>query len=145
MACQSLDMNQASRKSESTAAPAVRVDKWLWAARFFKTRSLASTAVKGGKVEIDGHKAKPSANVRAGQQLRITKGEVVFEIDIVDVSDKRGPATQAETLYSETEASRERRAERAAERRAARISMPRPTSRPDKKQRRQLRRFKHGD
>ena len=145
MACQSLDMSQASRKSESSAGPAVRVDKWLWAARFFKTRSLASTAVKGGKIEVNGHKAKPSATLRPGHRLRVTKGEVVFEVEVADVSDKRGPANQAEALYTETEASRERRAERAAERRAARISMPRPTARPDKKQRRELRRFKHGD
>lgn len=145
MACQSLGMSNASRKSQPTTTPAVRIDKWLWAARFFKTRNLASTAVKGGKVEIDDYKAKPSAAVRAGQRLRVTKGETVFEVDIDDVSDQRGPASQAETLYTETQASREYRAERAAERRAARLSMPRPAGRPDKKQRRQLRRFKHGD
>lgn len=138
-------MSQSSCKSQSSAAPAVRVDKWLWAARFFKTRNLASTAVKGGKVEIDGHKAKPSAALRAGQRLRMTKGEMVFEVDIEAVSEQRGPAEQAQMLYTETEASRQRRAERAAERRAARLSTPRPTTRPDKKQRRQLRRFKHGD
>lgn len=145
MACQSFVMSNATRKSESAATPTARIDKWLWAARFFKTRSLASTAVKGGKVEIDSHKAKPSAVVRAGQRLRVTKGEMVFEVDIDDVSDQRGPASQAETLYTETRVSRENRAERAAERRAARLSMPRPSGRPDKKQRRQLRQFKHGD
>lgn len=137
-------MSQASRKSD-TSSSTVRIDKWLWAARFFKTRSLASSAVKGGKVEIDGHNAKPSATVRPGQHLRVTKGEAVFEVEIEAVSDQRGPASQAQALYSETEESRKRRTERAAERRAARLSMPRPAARPDKKQRRQLRRFKHGD
>lgn len=139
MSDESRNVNPESQQS------AVRIDKWLWAARFFKTRSLASTAVKGGKVELDGHKAKPSSNVRAGQSLRVTKGEAVFEVDIDAVADKRGPASQAQALYTETEASVERRTEQAAERRAARLSMPRPSGRPDKKQRRQLRRFKHGD
>jgi ribosome-associated heat shock protein Hsp15 len=138
-------MSSKSRKPQAASPPSVRIDKWLWAARFFKTRSLAATAVKGGKVEIDGHNAKASAAVHPGQQLRVTKEEMVFEIEINAVSDKRGPASQAQTLYTETTASRERRAERATERRAARASMPRPSGRPDKKQRRQLRRFKHGD
>lgn len=124
---------------------AVRVDKWLWAARFFKTRSLATTAIKGGHIELDGHKAKASAAVRAGQMLRIKKGEQRFEVEVVDVADKRGPATQAEQLYRETPESQSRRADAAAERRAARLAMPRPDSRPDKKSRRRLRRFKQGD
>ncbi|WP_348762234.1 S4 domain-containing protein [uncultured Salinisphaera sp.] len=124
---------------------AVRVDKWLWAARFFKTRSLATTAIKGGHIELDGHKAKASAAVRAGQMLRIKKGEQRFEVEVVDVADKRGPATQAEQLYRETPESQGRRADAAAERRAARLAMPRPDSRPDKKSRRRLRRFKQGD
>ena len=124
---------------------AVRVDKWLWAARFFKPRSLATTAIKGGHIELDGHKAKASAAVRAGQMLRIKKGEQRFEVEVVDVADKRGPATQAEQLYRETPESQGRRADAAAERRAARLAMPRPDSRPDKKSRRRLRRFKQGD
>ncbi|WP_423823111.1 S4 domain-containing protein [Salinisphaera sp. SPP-AMP-43] len=139
MSDESRNVNPASQSS------AVRIDKWLWAARFFKTRSVASTAVKGGKVELDGHKAKPSSTVRAGQRLQVTKGEVVFEVEIDAVAEKRGPASQAQALYTETQASVERRTEQAAERRAARLSMPRPSARPDKKQRRQLRRFKHGD
>lgn len=137
-------MSRTHQKSDAQT-DAVRIDKWLWAARFFKTRSLASDAVKGGKVEIDGHRAKPSSAVRAGQRLHISKGETAFEIDVAAVSEHRGPASEAQALYTETEGSRQRRSERAAERRASRLSMPRPTSRPDKKQRRQLRRFKHGD
>ena len=123
----------------------MRVDKWLWAARFFKTRSMASTAVKGGKIEVDGHNAKPSTNVRAGQQLSINKGDVSFVVDVQDVADKRGPAPAAQALYTETAQSIALRAERAEESRVARISMPQPVFRPDKKQRRQLRRFKQGD
>lgn len=138
-------MSNRSRKSETQSPAAVRIDKWLWAARFFKTRSLASTAVKGGKVEIDGHNAKPSATVRSGQLLRVTKSETTFEVEIEAASDKRGPASQAQALYTETATSRERRTEQAAERRAAKLSMPRPSKRPDKKQRRKLRQFKHGD
>ena len=140
-------MSQKSGKSSSEAVvgdPSVRVDKWLWAARFFKTRSLASTAVKGGKIKVNGHNAKPSTSVRAGQRLSVSKGDVLFEVDVQDVSDKRGPASDAQALYLETPASVEHRQAQAEERRAARMSMPRAIGRPDKKQRRQLRRFKEG-
>lgn len=146
--CHSLRMSRKSGKSDTMATPsdaAVRVDKWLWAARFFKTRSAASTAVKGGKIKADGHNAKPSTSVRAGQRLSISKGDELFEVDVQDVSDKRGPASQAHALYAETPESNERRRERAAERRVANVSVPRSIGRPDKKQRRQLRRFKEGD
>ena len=125
--------------------PSVRVDKWLWAARFFKTRSLASKAVKGGKVEVNGHRAKASTGVHVDDRLEITKGETAFEIDVRDLSDKRGPASVASQLYTETPASRDARERQAEERRAARLSMPRPAIRPDKKQRRALRRFKQGE
>lgn len=123
----------------------MRVDKWLWAARFFKTRSLAANAVKGGKVHVNDHRAKPSASLRTGDRLSVTKGEVAYEIVVEGLSDKRGPASVAAALYTETPASVAYRGQRAAERNAARISMPRPSVRPDKKQRRQLRRFKQGD
>ena len=123
----------------------VRVDKWLWAARFFKTRSLASKAVKGGKVHVNGHRAKASTGVHIDDRLDITKGEVTFEIDVLDLSDKRGSAAIAATLYAETPASLETRQRQAEERRVARASMPRPDIRPDKKQRRALRRFKQGE
>jgi len=144
--CHSLRMSQSPRKpADRVETTSVRVDKWLWAARFFKTRSLASAAVKGGKIEIDGHNAKPSTGVRAGQRLSITKGELHFEVDVHAVSEKRGPASQAEALYVETPQSIEQRRAAAAERRAAHLTMPRPIGRPDKKQRRQLRRFKTGE
>ena len=139
-------MSSRSRKPEDVADTApVRVDKWLWAARFFKTRSLASTAVKGGKIELDGHNAKPSTGLRPGHRLHITKGELHFEVDVLAVSEKRGPASQAQALYAETPESVERRAAAAAERKAAQMTMPRTIGRPDKKERRQLRRFKTGE
>ena len=125
--------------------PRVRVDKWLWAARFFKTRSQATTAVNGGKVHINDHRAKPAHGIKVGDRLRITKGEQVFEIDVTELSDQRGPATVAQTLYIETAESKQAREQEAMQRRAARMSIPRPTHRPDKRDRRRLRRFKHGE
>lgn len=123
----------------------VRLDKWLWAARFFKTRSQASAAVKGGHVHLNGRRVKASASVRAGDAVHVTKGSVAFEIEVTALSEKRGPAVQAQQLYTETPASIAAREQAAAERRVARSSMPRPAARPDKKQRRQLRRFKEGE
>jgi len=137
--CHSLRMSQAAHNSS------VRVDKWLWAARFFKTRSLAAKAVKGGHVQVNEQRAKASVGVHVDDRLRVSKGEAVFEIDVLGLSEQRGPAAQAMQLYAETAASREQREAGAAERRAARLSMPRPAARPDKKQRRQLRRFKQGE
>lgn len=139
-------MSDSKRKSDSDSADeAVRVDKWLWAARFFRTRSLASKAVKGGKVHINAQRAKASSAVRVGDRLDITKGETAFAVDVRDLAVQRGPAQVAQTLYAETEASRERREARAEERRAARIAIPRPSGRPDRKDRRALRRFKQGE
>ncbi len=117
----------------------VRIDKWLWAARFFKTRSLAQQAVKGGHVEINGHGCKPARGIVAGDRLRITRGEVVFEILVDAVSERRGPATEAQQLYTETEESAQRRARRAEERRLGQQAGP--SRRPDKRQRRRIRSF----
>lgn len=120
----------------------VRLDKWLWAARFFKTRSQASTAVKGGHVHLNGQRAKPSVNVSSGDRLRVTKGPVNFVVDVTGLADKRGPATVAQTLYAETQDSITRREADAEARRLARMSTPQPDRRPDKRQRRKLRQFK---
>lgn len=120
----------------------VRLDKWLWAARFFKTRSQAVAAIKGGHVHANGQRSKPSAGVVVGDRLRITKGAIVFVVDVVGLADKRGPAAVAQMLYVETQDSIEARAAAAEARRLARMSTPQPNRRPDKKQRRQLRRFK---
>lgn len=87
----------------------IRVDKWLWAARFFKTRTLASDAVDGGKVQLNGNRVKPAKEVKAGDRLAITVGDQRWDIEVLALSDKRGPASQARLLYAEDEASQKRR------------------------------------
>ncbi|HEX7047042.1 MAG TPA: S4 domain-containing protein [Gammaproteobacteria bacterium] len=123
----------------------IRLDKWLWAARFFKTRALAQEAVSGGKAHVNGERAKPSRHLEPGDCLEITKGEQRFVVLVERLSDKRGPAKVAETLYTETEESRKRREEAAAQRRLVRQSSPHPERKPDKKQRRHIIRFKSGE
>ncbi len=120
-------------------ASTVRLDVWLWAARFFKTRALARQAVETGKVEIGGQRAKPARPVRARDALRIARGDQVFEIRVLKVSDVRGPAATAQTLYEESEASRVAREARLAESRAARAGYRPPEGRPDKRARRLIR------
>lgn len=123
----------------------VRIDKWLWAARFFKTRALAKDAITGGKVHLDGDRVKVSRGVGVGDRLEITKGEQRFEIIVRGLSETRGPASVAETLYEETTASRGRREEQSTMRRLLHQSAPHPEGKPDKKQRRSIIRFKTGD
>lgn len=131
------------RRSDRPAmTDAVRIDKWLWAARFFKTRTLARDAVRGGHVAVNGQRCKPARDVTAGDRLRITRGQVVFEIEVLAVAETRGPATRARALYAESEESRRRRTEEAARRRAERASAPVPDGRPDKRQRRALQRLR---
>ncbi len=124
-----------------TENAAVRLDKWLWAARFYKTRALAVEAINGGHVHLNGHRVKPSRKVEAGDALRIRKGEDVFQIEIRDVSDKRGPATRARQLYEETPRSIEARERQRAERRVLAAAAGRPAKRPDKRARRRIIRF----
>lgn len=119
----------------------VRVDKWLWAARFFKTRSIAQTAINGGKVHIEGRRAKTSSKILIGQQLMIRQGHDIKEIVVNELSDKRGPATTAAALYTETESSLQKRLE-AANIRKLQPSTSTDHSKPNKKQRRQIIRFK---
>jgi ribosome-associated heat shock protein Hsp15 len=119
--------------------PSVRLDLWLWAARFFKTRSLAKQAIETGKVEIDGQRAKASRAVRVGDALAIRRGEELFEVTVLTLSDRRGPASVAQALYSESEASKRRRAETLATLRAARAGYQPPESKPDKRARRLIR------
>ena len=121
------------------AADAVRLDLWLWAARFFKTRSLAKQAIETGKVEIGGQRAKASRSVRVGDALRVVRGEETFEIEVRGLSDVRGPASVAQTLYAESDASRARRVETLAQLRAARAGYQPPESKPDKRARRLIR------
>ena len=120
---------------DATAA-AVRLDLWLWAARFFKTRALARQAIEGGKVEVGGQGAKPSRLLRVGDQLHVRRGEERFDIAVLGLSDVRGPAPVAQALYAETEESKQARARAAAERRAAATGYRPPATKPDKRARR---------
>ena len=115
----------------------VRVDKWLWAARFFKTRSLAKAAIEGGKVQLAGQRVKVAREISVGDQLRIRQGYDERDVTVIALSDQRGPAKIAQTLYEETQASIDRR-QRAAEARKAAGAMARPTQRPGKHERKAL-------
>ena len=119
-----------------TPPDTVRLDLWLWAARFFKTRALAKSAIESHRVEAAGQGAKPSRAVRAGERLRIRRGDDVFEVDVLGVSEKRGSAPVAQTLYRETDESRTAREAAAAERRAAANGYRPPLTKPDKRARR---------
>lgn len=118
---------------------AIRIDVWLWAARFFKTRSLAKQAVEAGKVEVGGQRAKPSRVVRIGDGLRIVRGEECFEIEVLGVSNARGPAKVAQALFAESKASRQRREAERAQRAAERAGYRAPETKPDKRARRLIR------
>ena len=116
----------------------VRVDKWLWAARFFKTRSAAQQAVEGGKVKLNGERVKPSRDLRPGDELMVCIGNSEWTLRVELLSDKRGPATVARTLYSESEASRIKREEQAALRKFAADPARDRVGRPTKRERREL-------
>ncbi len=120
----------------------VRIDKWLWAARFFKTRSMASRAVSGGHVHLNGARVKSARCVVVGDELRIVRNETVFVVVVRDLADKRGPASVAQTLYEETEESLATREMSGEERRLQRMSrdFP-PAKRPGKRDRRLIRSF----
>lgn len=122
----------------------VRVDKWLWSARFFKTRSLASQAVEGGKVKVNGERAKPSKEIKPGDQLVIHAGDAEWEVRVLALSDQRGPAVVARQLYEETEASQQRRTDQAANRRLQADPGAVIKGRPTKRDRRLIHRFTEG-
>jgi ribosome-associated heat shock protein Hsp15 len=124
---------------ESGSAP-VRIDKWLWAARFFKTRGLASDAVKGGRVHVNGRAAKPSKDVVPGDCLEIGKGELELEVVVRGTSERRGPASVASLLYEETEASIAGRERVRQERRLIQPVMGEQGGRPTKRDRRRFER-----
>jgi len=121
---------------------AVRIDKWLWAARFFKTRVLAAKACDLGRIRSNEIEAKPARDVHVGDMLRVKNEGGEFHIEVLQVSEIRGPATVAHTLYRETEASKEQRAREAAERKAMQQYAPLPERRPSKRDRRRIIQFR---
>jgi ribosome-associated heat shock protein Hsp15 len=123
----------------------VRLDKWLWAARFFKTRSGALQAIEGGKVKLHGERTKPAKEIKPGDELEIHIGAYEWTVKVVQLSAQRGPAAVARTLYEESEASREKRALEVEKRR--RVNEPASTlkGRPTKRDRRDLERFQDPD
>ncbi|AOX63388.1 RNA-binding protein [Stenotrophomonas sp. LM091] len=125
--------------TEATPVAAVRLDVWLWAARFFRTRSLAKQAVETGKVDVAGQRPKSSRAVRVGEALQISRGDEVFEIEVRGLSDMRGPAPVAQQLYVESDASLARRAEVRLQRAAAKNGYLPPEHKPDKRARRLIR------
>ena len=121
----------------------VRLDKWLWAARFFKTRSVAREAVSGGKVHLNGNRAKPGRSLTPGDELRIQRGEEEYIITVVELSVRRGPAVVARGLYEESEENRNKREQLAEQRKLEYQQHATRERRPDKRQRRHLVRFKN--
>lgn len=121
---------------------AVRIDKWLWAARFFKTRTLAARACELGRVQSNKQPAKPAREVRVGDLLHIKTEAGDFEVEVLLLSEVRGPAAVAQTLYRETESSRELRAKMAEERKAGMVFSPAPQGRPSKRDRRKIHQFR---
>jgi ribosome-associated heat shock protein Hsp15 len=114
----------------------VRIDVWLWAARFFKTRALAKQAIEGGKVEVNGQGCKPSRAVKVGDRLLVVRGEERFEVQAATLSERRGPASQAQLLYRESEESVARRLAEREQKRLANAGYQAPKSKPEKRARR---------
>lgn len=124
------------------AEPRVRIDRWLWAARFFKTRSLAKAAVEGGRAHVNGARVKAARGIRPGDTVTISRGREEREVVVTGVAERRGSASDAAKLYQETAQSIERRAEDDAIRRMQRAGLRVPRTRPTTRQRRQLARLK---
>jgi ribosome-associated heat shock protein Hsp15 len=120
----------------------VRMDKWLWAARFFKTRSLAAKACDLGRIQSNGQPAKPARDVHIGDMLRVTNGGGDFQVEVLLLSEARGPVSVAQTLHRETEASKELRMKVAAERKAMKQFEQLPAGRPSKRDRRRIIQFR---
>ena len=119
----------------------LRIDKWLWAARFYRTRTLATAALEAGQVRVGGERAKPSRALRAGDVVTIRKSGVEWNVTVVSLAERRGSATDAAKLYSEDDASRQAREDELARRRAAHAAAPQLSGRPTKRERRKLEDF----
>ncbi len=125
--------------SAADSSAVIRLDVWLWAARFYKTRALAKHAIETGKVDVGGQRAKPSRSVRIGDALVVARGEERFEIEVNALSDMRGPASTAQALYRESDASKLAREQARALRAAERGGFRAPETKPDKRARRLIR------
>lgn len=137
--------NEHTCKIMNNSQSPIRLDKWLWAARFYKTRALAREMVDGGKVHYNGQRAKPSKIVEIGAQLKLRQGSDEKTITITALSEQRRSANEAQMLYHENEESIEKREKIAEARKLGSLTMPHPDRRPDKKERRHLIKFKHGE
>ena len=135
-------MSPSTPSPDAPPEPSERLDKWLWAARFFKTRSLAAQAVSGGKVEVNGARAKPARRIRTGERLTIRRGLVQWVVVVRGLNRERRPAREAVLLYEETPESREARSSEEERRRQAQARRQRGLGRPTKRERRDLERLK---
>jgi len=123
----------------------LRIDKWLWAARFYKTRSLAAEAVEGGKARLNGERVKPAKDVKPGDTVMVRAGELEWTVAVLALSVRRGPASEAALLYRESDESKKKREDRIAMRQAGPQPVTHGLGRPTKRERRNLDRFKRGD
>lgn len=130
-------------KENDKKSDSVRLDKWLWAARFYKTRSLARDMINGGKVHYNGARSKSSKLVELGATIKLARGYDEMTIVVKSLNDQRRGAPEAQLMYEETQESTTKREERSEARKQMQLYAPRPESKPDKKQRRQLVNFKH--
>ncbi|CAG9406510.1 ribosome-associated heat shock protein Hsp15 [Providencia alcalifaciens] len=136
-----LSTNQSSTKTSS--AEQVRLDKWLWVARFYKTRSIAREMIDGGKVHYNGQRSKPGKIVELGAMIKVRQGNDERIVEVLEISNQRKGAPEAQLLYRETVESLEQREKMAMARKMNALTMPHPDRRPDKKERRTLLKFKH--
>lgn len=132
-------------KEKATRDDAVRLDKWLWAARFYKTRALAREMIDGGKVHYNGQRGKPSKIVELNAELKLRQGNEERTVIVLALTNQRRGANEAQQMYQETEASIANREKMALERKMNALTMPHPDRRPDKKERRDLMKFKFGE
>ena len=132
-----------SKKSKDESLIKTRLDKWLWAARFYKTRHLAAEAINGGHVHLNGHRIKPSRVIQVNDELSIHKTPFTFEITVAGLSVRRGPAKEAQLLYVESEESIQKRETLAEQRKLNAAQFPHAERRPDKRDRRRIIRFKN--
>ena len=138
-------MSRPHPSAEAATDPRMRLDKWLWAARFFKTRQLAIEAIHGGKVHVNGQRTKPGKEIAVGMRLEITKEPYAWDITVTALNAQRRPADEAAQLYTEAPESRARREEEVARRREERALGIPTENRPNKRERRMIHRFKRVD